>query len=276
MNIIIKKTKWEEHLNSLEELINIAKHNNVSSEMLKGIKKVITSIEDAALSQTKADEEDVKLLSKNEEKEILDEIFDEWMIENKGKRNYLKERMSKYEKQYFNRFIYPGVLYSDSFIKDARVFKILSGNEASYYNELDTFIFSGDNIPKKVVLHEMLHFYIDHIGDYEKSYLCAVLAAEINNYFGDGFKELLEILTRLCYGYDCSIRLFDGCEEQLKHHDMLFMLYSFNLDLQCGYRFGTVFGYGLDVSIALFNGNEKEAQKIFLKEVSMMKNKKGA
>ena len=97
---------------------------------------------------------------------------------------------------------------------------------------------------KDVILHELIHFYEHQLEEEENPLIRELLIVELYNKLSPQIPDLRK-------------RLFDHCElysyvETFKsggQHGVLFFLKSLDLDIRCGFPFGTVCGYGRDKSI---------------------------
>lgn len=91
---------------------------------------------------------------------------------------------------------------------------------------------------KSVLLHEMIHFYIENLIVLNPA-LCEVLLLDL-------YKQLsgkIPNLDDLIYGHS-DLYFLDILEQSGGSHGVLFYLKSLDIDLQCGFELGTTMGYG--------------------------------
>ena len=121
-----------------------------------------------------------------------------------------------------------------------------------------------------MLLHEMIHVFI---GLYDR-------ADSFTNLFGETIHGSVFPFIRdallLCLHNDLNAKIPDLDERILAHanihsgvaiakeggsHDILFFLKSLDLDLRCGYKLGTVCGYGRDEHFPDEIGSQKDATR---------------
>jgi len=94
---------------------------------------------------------------------------------------------------------------------------------------------------KSTILHEMIHAYISLVDYYAQFYHDILLLCLYNNLKGK-ISDLDNRILGHAHVWKCTEITKRGGS-----HDILFFLKSLDLDLRCGYKLGTVCGYGRDI-----------------------------
>lgn len=94
---------------------------------------------------------------------------------------------------------------------------------------------------KKVVLHELIHFFEYQLEKEMNPFIRELLMLELYNKLLPQIDDLRERILNHCelFGYEYTFRTHG-------EHGVLFFLKSVDLDIRCGYPIGTVCGYGRD------------------------------
>lgn len=153
----------------------------------------------------------------------------------------IKDRLVKYEKKYFQIFKQKG---KPGFVPDSVQDCYISYNPAftvcgQYIPASNTIIFRDTS--KNVLLHELIHFYLDELTISEIEFLAVVLSDKIRNKISN--------YDKIAKGYfEYRQEFVYGVIED--RHDFCFFLVSLFLDMRIGYAPGTVYGYGIEKEFA--------------------------
>ena len=94
---------------------------------------------------------------------------------------------------------------------------------------------------KSVILHEMIHAHEAILNRLLSSYYCEILLICLYKKLKDKIPDLYDRIVNFANVEIGSYISLKGGE-----HGILFLLKSFDLDLRCGYKLGTVCGYKQD------------------------------
>lgn len=199
-------------------------------------------------------------------------LYDEWEKTATEQEIKLSEVVFNYEKEYFddmtlfepNSIIANFMLYQDQ-DKEGKLFDTCVGipleleslfcNSYRFYvRDIDTpdrlgeintqertITISPESVDDKVViLHEMIHAYINILNDLPMFYR-DILFMCLFSYLKTIVPNFDDCIIRHSHLYEAKSLMKEGGV-----HDMLFLFKSLDLDLRCGYKLGTVFGYGRD------------------------------
>ena len=97
---------------------------------------------------------------------------------------------------------------------------------------------------KGVILHEMLHFYLCRIEEINHAISEYLLLK-----FYEDLKKKIPSLDSIILSH-ADIYTLHHLESYGGRHGILFLLKSLDLDLRCGYKLGTVFGYGKEEELS--------------------------
>lgn len=184
--------------------------------------------------------------------------YNEWFTNRTSEEYELQGDILEYEDEYFEDITFKegSICYEiaklvfdtyDNFYLD------LGSRYYRYYvsNELEENICGTTNLiehtiiiskkcrkDKSAILHEMLHAY-EYIVQSEHPILCEVLLLALYNKLKSTVPNLDELIKRHSELYgQFELTEFGG------YHGVLFYLKSLDLDIRCGYKLGTVCGYG--------------------------------
>ncbi len=179
----------------------------------------------------------------------------------------LNERVSDYEDQYFEDFRFQRSSVVGEFIRyqgqdsQGEWFDTSDDNEIGLlYSD---FVFCVQELPegvcgwvdstekivaispqyaedKGVILHEMTHFYQNLLNE-KPTYLRDILFCCLYNQLKAKVPDLDKRIVDHTHALRQERITIEGGS-----HDLLFFLKSLELDLRCGYKLGTVCGYGRD------------------------------
>lgn len=93
---------------------------------------------------------------------------------------------------------------------------------------------------KTVILHEMIHAYANTLNEVNPTHKDILLLTLYNN-----LKEKIQDIDNRILSHAHDLLQFDVTLTG-GYHDVLFFLKSLDLDLKCGYKLGTICGYGRD------------------------------
>ncbi len=140
---------------------------------------------------------------------------------------------------------YPFLEYFDQLVLGSLQYKVEPFEDENCVGMFNTLDFSLTISPnylddKSVILHELIHIYeyvINLIPKFYHDILLVRLYNDLKNKVDDLDKRIQDH-THVYMGEEITA---DGGD-----HDILFYLKSLDLDLRCGYKLGTVCGYGRD------------------------------
>jgi hypothetical protein len=159
----------------------------------------------------------------------------------------IKDKLVKYEKQYFKDIINNKLGCKPDSAAGAWVILTDSEEKEGCYNpQNNTFEFSEKyRLTKALLLHELLHFFQDQMDVVEREYFIIQDAETLRGKIKD-FDLFLKEFVSEWWEY-CAAA---GYSKNWESHEMFFFLRSIILDLRCGFPLGTVFGYDLTESFA--------------------------
>lgn len=193
----------------------------------------------------------------------INELYHKWWMNRTPDELELHSKILEYEEEYFedmcfqeNSIIHDYLAYTDEEgleFFDECFYDIQSSKYRFYVKTLDDDTMGETNLPehtitiaplymddKPVILHEMIHAYANTLNEANPTHKDILLLAlynklktkisDIDNHILSHAHNLLQFDVTLTGGY----------------HDVLFFLKSLDLDLRCGYKLGTVCGYGRD------------------------------
>lgn len=133
------------------------------------------------------------------------------------------------------------IAYFEELVLSSLIYKVqpISPDVAGSYNRVNhTLTISPDSMSKEVILHELIHVYenvIDTLPKFYHDVLLYSLYRSLDNSVPDLHDRIVRH-THLYYG--------DTITAEGGNHDLLFFLKSLELDIKCGFKLGTVCGYG--------------------------------
>ena len=195
--------------------------------------------------------------------ERINELYTKWWLNRTPEELNLHKKVLEYEEKYFRDMNFE----SDSILKDYIMFYNGNGNDeesADIYYSLDNFQYrylvkklddcGGETNQikrtitidpkyienKSLILHEIIHAHINIIQTIQPFLRDALLIClyKYNKEKIDDLDQRILKHANIVSGLDISRR--GGS------HDILFFLKSLELDLRCGYKLGTICGYGRD------------------------------
>lgn len=195
--------------------------------------------------------------------EEFNELYHQWWANRTSDELELHSKILEYEEEYFedmcfeeNSIIHDYLAFSDedgNEYFDECFYDLQSSKYRYYVNTLADGTMGQTNLEehtiaispdykddKTVILHEMIHAYSNTMNEVNPTHKDILLLALYNK-----LKEKIHDIDKriLSHAHDLlqyDVTLTGG------YHDVLFYLKSLDLDLRCGYKLGTVCGYGRD------------------------------